>query len=298
MKKFLLVPLAALALTSCNDEKFASIDTKIADNKSNITSLANVSTENRTKIVVNATEIATVADALAKVQTQLASNTSSIGSDIAVLNEAVAVLAMADADNKAALTAAIKALSAKVELGFTNAAAESKRLQFAIMDVKSQANAKLAKQQAEFDAYKAETSAAIDFLSAKQKKKLMKKLAKKSTKVEARVANQMYSIEKANKNLNDKIARANRAVARAEKKLAGVKPNYGQGWFFESLNDARMDEKKANKADKLANKKAELAKVLDGKSVYDARMAEDKEDIARLEAKVTAIAEAIEALTL
>ena len=218
------------------------------------------------------------------------------------MKKAIIVAAEASAEGDAELADQFNAIIAKLGM-----ALEAK---FASLEAELDANAdaaaadvdavqmQLDAQVAKHNAFVAEATTAINMGNAKLIEKTQKDLDR--TMSRNGIARNENAIARAQKNLDDKITRATKAVTRAEKFLQKSidKPITNDGWAFKPRNKKNHDKDVARKTASVEKKKAELTDLLNGLSSYNNRMENDKADIAKREAKIQALKDRVAKLTL
>ena len=236
---------------------------------------------------------------LANDLTALSNNTSAT---VAQLKKAIVVAAEASAEGDAEIADQFNAIIAKLGM-----ALEAK---FASLEAELDENAMIAEAQADsvmaqldmqiakHNAFVAEATEAINMGNAKLIEKTQKDLDR--TMSRNGIARNENAIARAQKNLDDKITRATKAVTRAEKFLQKSidKPITNDGWAFKPRTKENHDKDVARKTASVMKKKAELTDLLNGLSSYNNRMENDKADIAKREAKIQALKDRVAKLTL
>ena len=229
----------------------------------------------------------------------LSQNTSAT---VAQLKSAIIVAAEGAAAGDAELAdqfnAIIANLGTALEAKFASLEAE---LDENAMIAEAQADSVMAQldaQIAKHNAFVAEATTAINMGNAKLIEKTQKDLDR--TMSRNGIARNQNAIARAQKNLDDKITRATKAVTRAEKFLQKSidKPITNDGWAFKPRNKKNHDKDVARKTASVEKKKAELNDLLNGLSSYNNRMENDKADIAKREAKIQALKDRVAKLTL
>ena len=231
--------------------------------------------------------------------TALSQNTSAT---VAQLKSAIIVAAEGAAAGDAELADQFNAIIAKLgmvlEAKFAQLEAD---LDENAMIAEAQADSVMAQldmQIAKHNAFVAEATTAINMGNAKLIEKTQKDLDRSMSR--NGIARNENAIARAQKNLDDKITRATKAVTRAEKFLQKSidKPITNDGWAFKPRNKKNHDKDVARKTASVEKKKAELNDLLNGLSSYNNRMENDKADIAKREAKIQALKDRVAKLTL
>lgn len=249
-----------------------------AENMQAIDSVASIVGENQTAVKA----------AIKNAQLVSGQNTASIRDLQAAQADLLANLGAADQKNKADLLNALEmvgfALNAKID-GVEATAATN------LANAVAKAEAALAEANGKIN----ELNDAVTFLSADELEKLENKLARKLVAAEKRVAQNEFAIERANKNLEDKKARVAKALKRQKAQVGKPHATTG-GWFFSGpKSQAKLDARQMKDVNRTMKK---IAKIKAEKTVFDKRMANDKEDIAKIEAELDAIKGQIAKLTL
>ena len=239
---------------------------------------------------------------LYKLRDNLIALSNNTDATVAQLKKAIVVAAEAAAEGDAEIAdqfnAIIANLGMALEAKFANLEAElDANAEAAAADVDA-VQAQLDAQVAKHNAFVADATVAINMANAKDIKKTQKDLDR--TMSRNGIARNENAIARAQKNLDDKITRATKAVTRAEKFLQKSidKPITNDGWVFKPRTKKNHDKDVARKTASVMKKQAELTDLLNGLSSYNKRMENDKADIAKREAKIQALKDRVAKLTL